>query len=527
MSFIPTIIIVSDPHLKTELAATLPYGRCKIVHCASVNEALNHSADAAVAIIDGGTPHAEVFCQRLRQDPLTASVVLIMRMAYVPTTPTCADVVVDHDISQTVNALYAYLPEMVGQAVAPAGENLPPDELSDDEGFFDIDESTVVWRPDSVDDWPQPPPVRKPTEDMLEFTRGYAGYVNSLIEAYATPEVYSATQMNAVNGMSGLVVKGMDEVLATIQQEINAALKSADLQRMRELSSAKNICFEKLNQLKTLSKSPTGTGIGQPAIRSNTGMGQPAVQPKTPMPNAMQTPHPGEQLTGPMPGMMQTPHPGQQLTGPLPNPAMDPNFSVGSGIYDSVSPRATGPLPQQSPNFETKSTLTLAAEKKEAERRKKEIVAAKAASAKKAGKRRGSDSFLRSRSFWLVLTAVIVIAAGGTYLIKFSGSSGGGKKVDHSGNRPPAMSSVTIQETPSGIFARPDAKDPENDRIGFSIRWYVNKQPVSGAYSTRLAKKFYRRGQSVEVEVTPNDPFNRGTPMRSKPLIVTGRGSSR
>lgn len=94
-------------------------------------------------------------------------------------------------------------------------------------------------------------------------------------------------------------------------------------------------------------------------------------------------------------------------------------------------------------------------------------------------------------------------------------------------NLPPTMKFVTIQQTPAGIIARPQAEDREGDRIVYAISWYVNKTLIRDARTARLKPESYRESNTIQVEVVPSDAFGQGKPMRSQPLTVTDTTSKR
>lgn len=495
VSYVPTILVVGDPALKSGLTANLAPGSCHVVHCDTAQAALNIASDAAAVILQARAPGTEDFCRRLRADPITASVPLLVRGGSHQAT-SYADEVLSTDLQQTLDVLYTYLPELLDPSTYESVDDL--DDEEDPPEFFDINESTVIWRrPEGVDDWPQPPPEYHEGEDPLDYARGYAGYVNSLVEAGESPGTYSEAQLVRLDEMSHRVVGAMDEVLGTIQNAINGALRAGDLRRMRELSAAKNVLFEKLQRLRTM---------------RNAERKRPA-----PAPKAAPAPATTEGLSGPTGPLKPSdlarnadPAPTNPLsTGPQVPPVIDGAAALGD----------TGP--------QRKSRLTLAAEAKEKERLRveKERGQAQRAAAKErhaSARVAGGGSAFASRTLWLVIVALAVVAGGAVYLLRGGLGSSGAPERTNPHNKAPVMRYVTIQETAQGVIVRPKAEDPEGDSISYAIRWSVDGQVLADAMATTLPRNRYKLGQLVAVEVTPNDPFGGGQPMASQPLKITG-----
>ena len=92
-------------------------------------------------------------------------------------------------------------------------------------------------------------------------------------------------------------------------------------------------------------------------------------------------------------------------------------------------------------------------------------------------------------------------------------------------NSPPRLAQLRMEPrdavgrgTP--IVAHPEAADPDGDRITFEYAWRVGDQllPERGP---RLATDRLRRGQQVQVTVTPTDGEDEGEALESAPLEIT------
>ena len=470
---IPTVLVAGDETLYLDLSEKLPSTVCRILYCETYGETLDRGAEATAVIVDermrGG---GEELCRRLRSDPLTASVPVILRASQ--NNSQYADYVVSFDLAPTLSALEHYCPDIAGVATpapskteneAPtdsAGTPTPSPETSDkivaDDETFENEQNTVVARvPDNELHWPGPP--EKGNDDKA-YLREYAAYVSSLLDAFKKPESLSEQESIGLQQRSYKIVDGMDQTLSAAQKSVNNALLAKNLDLMRELSSAKNVLFEKLQQLRTVVNE---VGVTLPK--------EPTVAPR-------------------------------------------PRRSTAEARAAALS-------------ASQKSRLTLEAEKRAKQKRADAKQAAAAAAPKASTTQRkqratSSSSFLKQPGFW---TLVVLLLAGGgvTYYIVQQKQAEKVAKINKSGNKPPVMKYVTVKESPSGVFARPDASDPENDQIRFRFSWYVNNERVRGANTNMLRPSLYKAGDSVQVEVLPRDGHSRGRPMRSQPLGIVGR----
>jgi hypothetical protein len=64
------------------------------------------------------------------------------------------------------------------------------------------------------------------------------------------------------------------------------------------------------------------------------------------------------------------------------------------------------------------------------------------------------------------------------------------------------------------------ADDPEREAVSFHYQWYVNNVPVVGQTNATLLPEFFRRGQTVFVEIIPSDGTNKGQPYRTAGVVV-------
>ena len=64
------------------------------------------------------------------------------------------------------------------------------------------------------------------------------------------------------------------------------------------------------------------------------------------------------------------------------------------------------------------------------------------------------------------------------------------------------------------------AEDPEREAVSFHYQWYVDNAPIAGQTSATLPPEFYRRGQTVFVEIIPTDGTNKGQLYRTAGVVV-------
>ncbi|MCA9670228.1 MAG: hypothetical protein KC503_31755 [Myxococcales bacterium] len=465
---LPTILVAGGELVYIELMERFPRTVARLIYCDTVGQVLDRVTDATLVVVDNAFEGGgETLCQRLRSDAMSGDVPIVLR-APTGTQSRFADyVVAPNDIEQLSHAVRHYCPAVT---TPPAFEQLPDDYLDEDE-MFDIESNTVIWRrPEGEDSdeaiatgatWPPPPPELDPRQDLLEFTRTYAGYVNSLLEAYQEPQKLGDDERMRLDEMSGSVLQAMDSMLSQTQTAVNAALMAKDLDRMREMTAARNVMYEKLQRLKLVAPKPTSPSnqVGSPG----------------PVPTAT-GPHPPDNRAELMRAAVEAEERMARPTG---------------GVSSSKSSKS-----------------------KKARRRRT------TGSAKKAGG--------RSYGRLALILGILLLGTGGAVGYSMyrratgrTGDSGSGDGTGSSGkNHKPVMRQVTLQLTDGGILAKSVSYDADGDQVSYIIRWMVNNQPVTGALSARLAKRFYKRGDKVQVLVTPADPYGRGRAMLSQPLTV-------
>ncbi|GKS66123.1 hypothetical protein YTPLAS72_34270 [Nitrospira sp.] len=94
----------------------------------------------------------------------------------------------------------------------------------------------------------------------------------------------------------------------------------------------------------------------------------------------------------------------------------------------------------------------------------------------------------------------------------------------HSTNRPPVVTTAAIVDTPLSQSApaavQIQSEDPEREAVSFHYQWYVDNTPVAGQTSATLPPEFFRRGQTVFVEIIPTDGTSKGQLYRTVGVVV-------
>jgi hypothetical protein len=186
---------------------------------------------------------------------------------------------------------------------------------------------------------------------------------------------------------------------------------------------------------------------------------------------------------------------------------------------------ATGP---QRPADDGRSELMRAAVAAE-ERMRQPSSGAKKRAATRRRRTTGSAKKAGGRSYRRVALILGLLLAGTGGAVGYSmyrramgraANEGSGSGTGKKGNHTPEMRQVTLTLSSAGVIAKSVSYDADGDQVSYIIRWMVNNRPVGGAVSARLTSKFYKRGDKVQVLVTPTDPFGRGRPMLSQPLTI-------
>ena len=84
---------------------------------------------------------------------------------------------------------------------------------------------------------------------------------------------------------------------------------------------------------------------------------------------------------------------------------------------------------------------------------------------------------------------------------------------------PPQILDLTYQPAPfhveSSIEVLPKLIDGEDADVNYSCRWFVNGEEIEGLQDPLLPGEYFRRGDSIAVEVSPEREAQQGRPVRS------------
>jgi hypothetical protein len=98
------------------------------------------------------------------------------------------------------------------------------------------------------------------------------------------------------------------------------------------------------------------------------------------------------------------------------------------------------------------------------------------------------------------------------------------------GNSLPVIKKVSIEPnfptSGDALEATVASKDWDEDEVSFTCEWLVNGEAVIGAEDTSLASNHFRRGDEVQVVVTPYDRDDAGE-TRLSPVVVVRNGAPR
>jgi hypothetical protein len=463
-----TILMIGGRDLRPQLATRFSSPPYRFLYTTSLAEGFNEAPEADLLVVSTGLPGHEVLCQRLRSDELTAQIptVLVVEPGR-PSENLKAEARVPASDFEALLRVFAELrpPEPLPEQPAPAEE-----------------ESTEVAHLEfsGASDWPPSPPTKKPGQDLLTFAAVYASYVDSLLAAISSEAPTSPAVVARIDQVLRAVLEDIENQQRVIQGAITRALVGGDLTVAHSLTSAKNGLYEKQKAL-------------QGAVDSS------------------------------------APAPPQRSTA-----AATPTAAAATSAAAAapVLPRATFEAPLPPPK---KSELTLAAEAKIAAERAARIQQGKSAPMETAGAaegqvrvpkprraapRRESASERRGGLGLLLALLVLGVLAAGVYFYAFRRRPEP-VAAQNRANTAPTMKWIAIEENPTGVILEPQATDPEDDRVSYSVKWFLNGNPVEGATTARLPSEKYSRGDRVQAEVTPNDSYSRGAPMRSKELTAT------
>lgn len=92
------------------------------------------------------------------------------------------------------------------------------------------------------------------------------------------------------------------------------------------------------------------------------------------------------------------------------------------------------------------------------------------------------------------------------------------------GNRPPSVRAVRLMPEPISlngpVTVHIEAEDPDRNALSFKYKWFVNNALVQGHGSHQLPPEMLKRGDQVNVEVTPFDGMVEGKPYKTQPVVV-------
>ena len=467
-------------------------------------------------------------------------------------------------------------PDLYGGGSLSEPDALAPEALDmDDEGLkrelFDDDQATRVFRrpdalPGEASEWPPMPPTRDKDTDLINYAQMYTGYLNSIIEGMQSPERLSRDEQMRLLRVSKYTQEDADELLATVQSEVNTSLMNKDLVRMRVLSTAKNRLYDERNTLRTLLTTLKQT-LGSVPEEEDSAAALEALLRSTPSADPVEPAPLTPDVTGPLdlnhldsgpqsavpepPGQHRLEASGQhrfessqpEITSspanpgppePSPGPVrVEPNVGPPDDPDDPLS------MDSMSGSFSLpkKSKLTLAAEAKEAAVKQARAAAIQEARQKREKARREAaekapSPASRQRSaarkqtastnkgwLWVISGLALLVGVGLGVRYYWLHRNAGPTKAKVQ-NAAPVMKWVILEQTHAGIVARPQATDSEGDRVSYTIVWYRNGSEIQGERTARLRPTVYQPGDSVFAEVTPADSYSAGRTMRSQELTV-------
>lgn len=91
-------------------------------------------------------------------------------------------------------------------------------------------------------------------------------------------------------------------------------------------------------------------------------------------------------------------------------------------------------------------------------------------------------------------------------------------------NTPPVATSVSVSPTTARtndvLTATAAGTDADGDRVTFEYAWTVSGTRVPGSSATLEGSRWFDKGDTVSVTVTPSDSTDTGTPMTSSTLVI-------
>ncbi len=92
------------------------------------------------------------------------------------------------------------------------------------------------------------------------------------------------------------------------------------------------------------------------------------------------------------------------------------------------------------------------------------------------------------------------------------------------GNSPPQITRVSFSPVNisrgTAVTAVPEAVDRDGDSVSFDYKWFVNGDAVAEG-SSQLGGDRFRKGDTIQVEITPRDSQGSGLAYKSVPVTVS------
>ena len=214
MSQSSILLFIGADDVHQRVVERLPSGAPTLVRCHDALELRGRLAEAALVIIDDGPEAGDALCRRLRDSPASSTLPLIL-CAPAGTQSVWADQVVDRVLLDTF--------ESALRGLCP---NLPAAPARSPGGYAYSPKASAA----------APPPKEPGLQTTLE-TRIKA--VDQLLASGADPAAHAD------------LIATTSKLLDESQRAINEALKTAALSRMRELTTARNVLFEKFQRFRS------------------------------------------------------------------------------------------------------------------------------------------------------------------------------------------------------------------------------------------------------------------------------------
>ncbi len=246
----PKFLIAGGGTLYAKLLDSFPPTAYTLIYVDSMAETMAKANSASLIVIAADlTGDAVTLCRNLRTDPATSSIPLILiienKNDHVQSITDAR--VLRSDFKTIVKTMRNLYHEKSGQypAVTPH-----------DDGAHEFDErqSTNEWlsiksATQDSERWPPPPPTQASGQDLVDFVKNFAGYMNALIASLKNPGMQSTIRVEAAASQT---LEMVEALLDEIQIAMNESLMAKDLERMKVLSTAKNSIYDKLQLTRSL-----------------------------------------------------------------------------------------------------------------------------------------------------------------------------------------------------------------------------------------------------------------------------------